>query len=152
MALLAWRRVGPYGAFGPPRFDGLESDWSPLLAEASRQSIRYRELGLAISYDNPFTTPPHLQQLDACVPLLDETIAPAGNTIRRLMFEGGRFAAVEHRGPTETLIQAYVSLVDAVRSSGRHRVRDAPPVEILRELSPDPMRRVTEIYMPIERM
>lgn len=152
MTLLAWRRIGPYGTFGPPRFDGAASDWSPLLDEASRQGIRHKALALAISYDNPFTTPPHLQQLDACVQPLDERVEPAGQTIRTLKFEGGRFGAIEHRGPPDTLVQAYMALVDAIMSSKRHRLRDGPPVEMLRELSEDPMQRVTEIYIPAERI
>lgn len=151
MALLAWRRVGPYGTFSPPRFDGAASDWSPLLDEAQRQNIRHRPLALVISYDNPFATPPHLQQLDACVPLLDQAAEPSGQVIRKITFDGGQFGAIEHRGPPETLVQAYMALVNAIVASKRHRMRDGPPLEILRELSDDPMQRVTEIYIPAER-
>lgn len=152
MSLLAWRRIGPYGTFGPPRFDGARSDWSPLLDEASRQNMRHRPLALVISYDNPFATPPHLQQLDACVQPLDDIIEPTGQTIRKIQFDGGQFGAIEHRGPPDTLVQAYLTLVDAIVASKRHRLRDGPPVEILRELSDDPMQRVTEIYIPAERV
>lgn len=152
MALLAWRRVGPYGTFNPPRFDAAPSDWSPLLNEAKRQNIRHRQLALVISYDNPFATPPHLQQLDACVPLLDDATAPTGQTIRKITFDGGQFGAIEHRGPPDTLVQAYMALVNAIMISKRHRMRDGPPLEILRELSDDPMQRVTEIYIPAERV
>lgn len=152
MALLAWRRVGPYGTFNPPRFDATPSDWSPLLDEAQRQSIRHRPLALVISYDNPFVTPPHLQQLDACVPLLDATVETTGQTIRKIRFDGGQFGAIEHRGPPDTLVQAYVALVNAIVAAPHHRMRDGPPLEILRELSDDPMQRVTEIYIPAERV
>jgi len=152
MHLLAWRRVGPYGTFNPPRFDATPSDWSPLLDEAQRQNIRHRPLALVISYDNPFATPPHLQQLDACVPLLNETTEPTGQTIRRIHFDGGVFGAIEHRGPPDTLVQAYIALVNSIVASKRHRMRDGPPLEILRELSDDPMQRVTEIYIPAERL
>lgn len=152
MSLLAWRRVGPYGTFNPPRFDATPSDWSPLLDEAQRQNIRHRPLALVISYDNPFATPPHLQQLDACVPLLDDATEPSGQIIRKLTFDGGQFGAIEHRGPPDTLVQAYVALVNAIVASKRHRMRDGPPLEVLRELSDDPMQRVTEIYIPAERV
>jgi len=152
MSLLAWRRVGPYGTFNPPRFDATPSDWSPLLDEAQRQNIRHRPLALVISYDNPFATPPHLQQLDACVPLLDEASEPSGQAIRKLNFDGGQFGAIEHRGPPDTLVQAYFALVNAIVASKHHRMRDGPPLEILRELSDDPMQRVTEIYIPAERV
>ena len=152
MHLLAWRRVGPYGTFNPPRFDATPSDWSPLLDEAQRQNIRHRQLALVISYDNPFATPPHLQQLDACVPLLDDTAEPTGQIIRKITFDGGSFGAIEHRGPPDTLVQAYIALVNAIMISPRHRMRDGPPIEILRELSDDPMQRVTEIYIPAARV
>ncbi|MEQ1489956.1 MAG: helix-turn-helix domain-containing protein [Terricaulis sp.] len=152
MHRLAWRRVGPYGRFNPPRFDATPSDWSPLLDEAARQNIRHRQLALVISYDNPFATPPHLQQLDACVPLLSEGADPSGQIIRKIQFDGGQFGAIEHRGPPETLVQAYMALVNAIMASKRHRMRDGPPLEILRELSDDPMQRVTEIYIPAERV
>lgn len=152
VALLAWRRVGPYGTFNPPRFDATPSDWSPLLEEAARQDIAHRQLALVISYDNPFATPPHLQQLDACVPLLDETTEASGQTIRKITFDGGQFGAIEHRGPPDTLVQAYMALVNAIVASKHHRMRDGPPLEILRELSDDPMQRVTEIYIPAERV
>lgn len=152
MALLAWRRVGPYGTFNPPHFDATPSDWSPLLDEARRQNISHRQLALVISYDNPFATPPHLQQLDACVPLLDETTEPSGQIIRKITFDGGQFGAIEHRGPPHTLVQAYMALVNAIVASKHHRMRDGPPLEILRELSDDPMQRVTEIYIPAERV
>ncbi len=152
MALIAWRRIGPYGTFGPPRFDGAASDWSPLLDEASRQGIRHRALAIVISYDNPFATPPHLQQLDACVQPSTESVEPTGQTIREIQFEGGQFGAIEHRGPPDTLVQAYMALVNTIVSSKRHRLRDGPPVEMLRELSDDPMQRVTEIYIPAERI
>lgn len=148
MSLLAWRRVGPYGTFSPPRFDGTASDWSPLFDEAQRQNIRHRQLALVISYDNPFATPPHLQQLDACVPLIDDATTPTGQAIRTISFDGGRYGAIEHRGPPDTLVQAYIALVNAITASTRHRMRDGPPIEILRELSDDPMQRVTEIYIP----
>jgi AraC family transcriptional regulator len=152
MRLLAWRRVGPYGTFNPPRFDATPSDWSPLLDEAQRQNIRYRPLALVISYDNPFATPPHLQQLDTCVPLLDDATEPSGQIIRKITFDGGQFGAIEHRGPPDTLVQAYIALVNSIVASERHRMRDGPPIEILRELSEDPMQRVTEIYIPAERV
>lgn len=152
--LLAWRRIGPYGTFGPPRFDGGPSEWSPLLDAATREGLDFRPLGLVISYDNPFLTPPHLQQLDACVPLSAAGREPVGADVRKITFEGGLFGAIEHRGPPATLLQAYVALVDAIARSTRFQLRDGPPLEILRELAADgdPMTSLTEIYLPVERV
>lgn len=152
--LLAWRRVGAYGTFGPPRFDGGASDWSPLLDAAARDRLIYRPLGFVISYDNPFLTPPHLQQLDACVPLSDPDQEPVSADVRKIVFEGGLFGAIEHRGPPATLLQAYMALVDAIARSPRFQLRDGPPLEILREppVNGDPMTSLTEIYLPVERV
>lgn len=154
LTLLAWRRVGPYGTFGAPRFDGGRSDWSPLLDAAVRDGMAWRPLGLVISYDNPFLTPPHLQQLDACVPLIDPGQTPVSPDVRKITFEGGLFGAIEHRGPPATLLQAYVALVDGIARSLRFQLRDGPPVEILRALPSDgdPMTALTEIYLPVERV
>lgn len=153
LTLLAWRRVGPYGTFGPPRFDGGTSEWSPLLDAAARDGLTFRPLGMVISYDNPFLTPPHLQQLDACVPLSDPDQEPVSSDVRRITFDGGLFGAIEHRGPPATLVQAYMAMVDAIARSPRFQLRDGPPLEILRELSTDsdPMTSLTEIYLPVER-
>lgn len=152
LTLLAMRRIGPYGTFGAPRFDGAASEWSTLLGAARDLDLPYRPIGLVISYDNPYLTPPHLQQLDACVPLLKADGAPQDGAVRRIEFDGGLFGAIEHRGPPATLIQGYVALVDGIGRSTRFRMRDGPPLEILRELSPDgdPMKALTEIYLPVE--
>lgn len=153
LTLLAWRRVGPYGTFGPPCLDGGPSEWSPLFDAAARDGLAWRPLGLVISYDNPFLTPPHLQQLDACVPLLDPGQEPVGNDVRKITFDGGLFGAIEHRGPSETIVQAYIALVDAITRSPRFQLRDGPPLEIIREplTGGDPMTSLTEIYLPVER-
>lgn len=154
LTLLAWRRIGSYGTFGPPRFDGGPSEWSPLLDAALRDGLVVRPLGLVISYDNPFLTPPHLQQLDACVPFSDPGQEPVSADVRKITFEGGLFGAIEHRGPASTLVQGYTALVDAIGRSPRFQLRDGPPLEILRQLSTDgdPMTSLTEIYLPVERV
>lgn len=153
LTLLAWRRVGPYGTFGPPRFDGGSSEWSPLLDAAARDRLAWRPMGLVISYDNPFLTPPHLQQLDACVPLSDPRQGPTSGDVRKIIFDGGLFGAIEHRGPAATLVQAYMALVDGIARSPRFQLRDGPPLEILRELPAggDPTTSLTEVYLPVER-
>jgi len=46
MTLLAMRRMGQYGTFGMPDFDGGPSDWSPLLEVASLRKLSFRRLGM----------------------------------------------------------------------------------------------------------
>ncbi len=86
MRLLAMRRIGPYGTLGPPAFDGTPSEWSPLIDAARRLKLIHRPLGVVISYDNPYLTPPHLQQLDACVPLIGDQMSPDTPQARVIAF------------------------------------------------------------------
>ena len=101
MTLLAVRRIGPYDdCSNLPPFSAGDTFWSRIAAFAERRGIAYRRLPIAISYDNPGMTPPHLQHLDACLPLVRE--ASGENDIKRLDFAGGPYGAIEHRGPYET--------------------------------------------------
>jgi AraC family transcriptional regulator len=152
MTLLAMRRMGKYGTFGIPDWEGGPSDWSPLIDELYRRKLPFRKVGVMICYDNPRLTPPHLQAMDACVPLLKATGAPRKGFVRRLDFAGGLYAAIEHRGPVTTLENAYGTLAVAVVTSGRFRLGSGPPVEILRDIGidGDPDRNLNEIYLPVE--
>ncbi len=152
MTLLAMRRMGQYGTFGLPDFDGGPSDWAPLLDEARRRKLAFRKLGMAICYDSPRLTPPHLQAMDACIPLLKAGGAPTKGSIRRLDFPGGLYGAIEHRGTVKTLEHAYRTLAFSINNSGRFTLRDGPPLDIIREpaLDGDPNRHLNEIYLPVE--
>lgn len=152
MTLLAMRRMGEYGTFSRPDFDGALSDWSPLLDLAQQRGLAYRKLGMAFCYDSPRMTPPHLQAMDACVPLLKADGAPTKGNIRRLDFPGGLYGAIEHRGTVKTLEHAYRTLAYSIATSGRFRIRDGPPLDIIREpvLDGDPNRHLNEIYLPVE--
>lgn len=152
MTLLAMRRMGQYGTFGMPDFDGGPSDWLPLVELARRRKLAFRPLGMMFCYDNPGLTPPHLQSLDACVPLLKSAGAPTRGNVRRLDFAGGLYGAIEHRGPIRTLENAYRTLAFKIAHSGRFRLSDGPPLEILREtcLAGDPDIHLNEIYLPVE--
>ena len=154
MALLAMRRMGQYGTFGTPDWDGGQSDWSPLVDELRRRKLPFRKLGIMICYDNPRLTPPHLQAMDACVPLLKTAGAPRKGNIRRLDFAGGLYGAIEHRGPVATLENAYRTLAYSIVKSGRFALTEGPPVEILREIGidGDPERNLNEIYLPVETL
>lgn len=152
MTLLAMRRLGKYGTFGIPDFDGGPSEWLPLVDVARRRKLPFRRLGMMFCYDNPTLTPPHLQSLDACVPLLKSAGAPTKGNVRRLDFAGGLYGAIEHRGKVCTLENAYRTLAYKIVHSGRFRLCDGPPLEILREvgIAGDPDRHLNEIYLPVE--
>lgn len=152
LTLLAMRRFGKYGTFGMPDFAGGPSEWSPLLDVARRRKLGFRKLGMIFSYDNPGLTPPHLQSLDACVPLLEVDGAPTRGNVRRLEFAGGLYGAIEHRGPVRTLENAYRTLAYKIVHSGRFRLLPGPPLEVLREVAVggDPEFNLNEIYLPVE--
>jgi AraC family transcriptional regulator len=152
MTLLAMRRMGKYGTFGTPDWDGGPSDWSPLVDELRNRRLPFRKLGMMFCYDNPRLTPPHLQAMDACVPLQRSTGAPRKGTIRRLDFAGGLYGAIEHRGPVATLENAYGALAMSIVKSGRFALKEGPPLEILREIGidGDPDRNLNEVYLPVE--
>ena len=152
MTLLAMRRMGKYGTFGTPDWDGGPSDWSPLIDELRARKLPFRKLGMILCYDNPRLTPPHLQAMDACVPLIETAGAPRKGTVRRLDFAGGLYGVIEHRGPVATLENAYGTLAMSIVSSGRFALKAGPPLEILREIGidGDPDRHLNEIYLPVE--
>lgn len=152
MTLLAMRRMGQYGTFGMPDWEGGKSDWSLLIDELHRRKLPFRKLGMIFCYDSPGITPPHLQAMDACVPLLKTEGAPRKGNVRRLDFAGGIYGAIEHRGPVATLENAYRTLVFAIARSGRFALKEGPPLEILREtgIDGDPDRHLNEIYLPVE--
>ena len=152
MTLLAMRRMGKYGTFGTPDWDGGPSDWSPLIDELRARKLPFRKLGMILCYDNPRLTPPHLQAMDAWVPLIETAGAPRKGTVRRLDFAGGLYGVIAHRGPVATLENAYGTLAMSIVSSGRFALKAGPPLEILREIGidGDPDRHLNEIYLPVE--
>ncbi|MBY0496912.1 MAG: GyrI-like domain-containing protein [Cyanobacteria bacterium] len=88
------------------------------------------------------------------MPLVDAAGAPVRGSVRRLDFAGGLYGAIEHRGPLSTLENAYRTLAFTIAHSTRFKLRDGPPLEILREtaIGGDPARHLNEIYLPVERV
>jgi AraC family transcriptional regulator len=152
MILLALRRIGPYADYSnlPPFYEG-DGFFTRIAAYADRRGLAYRRVPISIPYDDPTMTPPHLQHLDACLPLVRS--ADGEGDITRLEFAGGLYGAIEHRGPYETLDQGYRTLADGIRRSGHFSFRAGPPVQIFREWSADGDRaaNLTEIYFPVQR-
>jgi AraC family transcriptional regulator len=152
MTLLAVRRIGPYYDYSNlPPFSAGDGFFTRISAYAERRGLAYRRVPISIPYDDPTRTPPHLQHLDACLPLV--RAADGEGDIKRLDFAGGLYGATEHRGPYETLDQGYRTLADGIRRSGRFAFRAGPPVQIFREwgTDADPGPNLTEIYFPVQR-
>ena len=148
MTLLALRHHGAY-ATCPIPFREDDSLWNELVDWAKRNNIAYRQLAIAISYDDPTVTPASLQRLDACIPA--ETDIAAHGRIRRLDFGGGRFGGIEHTGPLFTIDQAYRNLADGIRRSQKYDFDVGPPVQIYWKvhLGGDPSANLTEVYFPV---
>jgi AraC family transcriptional regulator len=152
MTLLAIRRVGPYATVDLPPFSPADRLWSALVTFAERWKLAYRRLPMSICPEDPNMTAPDRQNLDACIPLVRD--GKGRGDVRRLDFPGGLFGAIEHSGPYTTIDQAYRTLADGVRRSGRFAFRDGSPLQIFREFSPDgdPAKNLTEVYFPVEKI
>jgi AraC family transcriptional regulator len=152
MILLAIRRIGPYRDFSNlPPFSANDSYWPTVAEYGERRGIALRHVPIAIPYDNPDWTPPHLQHLDACLPVIGD--ARGEGDVTRLEFAGGLYGAIEHSGPYQTIEQAYRSVADGIRRSGRFAFREGPPVQIFRRwnICGDPNENLTEVYFPVEK-
>ena len=152
MTVLALRCIGPYYDYSNlPPFSAADTSWTRISAYAERRNLAYRRLPIAIPYDDPTMTPPNLQHLDACLPLVRADNGEGD--IKRLDLAGGLHGAIEHRGPYETLDQAYRTVADGIRRSGRFSFRAGPPLQIFREWSTrgDPAENLTEVYFPVQR-
>ena len=97
VTLLALRRVGPYSDYSNlPPFSAGDRYWSRIEDFAKKHDISIRCVPITVPYDNPDWTPPELQQLDACLPVVgDDRVAgasegfgsgQAGTDIRRIEF------------------------------------------------------------------
>jgi AraC family transcriptional regulator len=146
--LIAIRRHGAYSECPVP-FHSADTFWNELADWAQRRGVAHRRVAYAISYDDPTVTPPELQRLDACLPVAG-AIAPEGR-IRRLDFQGGWYAGLEHSGPYSTMIQAYRGAADGIRRSGRYVFDEGPPLQIYRRIyiGGDPAANLTEVYFPV---
>ncbi|MCC0025166.1 MAG: helix-turn-helix domain-containing protein [Hyphomicrobiaceae bacterium] len=153
MNCIGLRRFGPYSDYSNlPPFGPTNQHYPRILERLETRNIAHRKLAITIPYDNPLITPDHLQQADACLQILEE--APADREFRRVDLPGGLYAAIEHRGPYETLIHGYTAVGMRMSNSTRYRLRPAPPLQFFRETSPDgdPMKHLTEIYFPVEKV
>src|SRR5262249_53321885 len=92
------RHVGPYQAVGP--------SFQRLAGWAGRRGLfGPHTLMLGVCHDDPEVTPPDKVRYDCCVTVGDGVQGEGEVGVRTL--EGGECAVVTHRGPYETLGEAY---------------------------------------------
>jgi AraC family transcriptional regulator len=148
MTLLGIRRYGAYADCPTPFLDG-DKFWSKLVAWAKTNGVSYRQLPIAISYDDPTVTPASLQRLDACIQVSGE-VKPH-DSIRRLEFAGGWYGGIDHAGPLSTIDQAYSALADGIRRSKQYDFGLDPPIQVYRTIhfGGDAAANLTEVFFPV---
>jgi AraC family transcriptional regulator len=147
--LLAVRRLGGYDTLEIPLTE-TDPIWTRMSAWAGSRGLSHGGVPITICYDSPYMTPPPAQRLDACFVIAGEEPEAEGD-IRVIDFPGGRFGVIEHRGPYDTIIQAYRGLVDGIHASGRYRLDEGPPMQVFREIhvGGDPAANLSEVHMPV---
>jgi AraC family transcriptional regulator len=138
------RHVGPYE-------DVDSSLWVRLVAWARRRGIA-RGVCIGIAHDAPGVTRPERLRFDAGIAVGDAVRPADGVGVQHM--GPCAFAVTTHVGPYSTLPAAYGEVLARCRSLDRHRLVGLPSVEIYRDVSVDPGRRMstTDICLPVERM
>jgi AraC family transcriptional regulator len=149
MHLAAYRRLGAYEEFMTAPFRPEDEVWGPMFAWAQARGLGPEALAITICPDDPGVTPGPLQRLDACLPVAAP--APTEGGYRGLTFAGGWHALIEHRGPYETIGQAYRGCADGIRRCSAYAFAAGPPIEFFRTVADDPAEHVTEVGFPVRR-
>ena len=141
-AVLAIRRLGPYGELNAPEVRA--PLWRRIAAWAAARGLVLGAERWGLFPDDPTLTPPELQGADLCIPI--PRPVPGDPRVRCLELAGGLYGKIGHLGPGQTLIQGYRQLADAIRRSP-YAFREAPPVQVFFEDEPDRF----EIWFPVRR-
>lgn len=147
--LLCKRNFGAYSNVRMPPFGKDDELWSPLLKFAQSAGVEHDGTAWSICHDNPTITPGPQQRLDACI-RINRALQNSGK-FKIVNFVGGLYAAIEHRGPHETISQAYAQVADAIRRSTTVTFATGPLVQIFRHIDDSPERHRTEVYFPVTR-
>jgi DNA gyrase inhibitor GyrI len=149
--LISVRRIGAYSASFLPPFSAKDAYWTALEAWAQSRGAPYRREPWGFYPDSPGVTPPDLQRADICLPV-DGEVEGEG-AVRRLDFEGGAYAVIEHLGPYETVDQAYRGCADGIRRSTQYVFREGPPLQVFRRwrIDGDPDLNLCEVAFPVVR-
>lgn len=101
---------------------------------------------LAISYDDPETTPPEELRSEACISLADDT--PLPDALDERVLPGGRYARARYEGAYPGLGDAWQRFAGQWLPSSGEQVSGGPCFEIYRVMDPEtPENCVTDLYM-----
>lgn len=147
--LISLRRVGPYGQDHLPPFAPHDRYWGGLEDWAKARGVAYVREAWGFFPDNPYVTPPERLRADICLPVAGDV--EVDGPVRRLAFEGGAYAVIQHLGPYETIAQAYTGCADGIRRSTRYVFREGPPQQVFRrwEIDGDPEMNHSEVAFPV---
>ena len=150
--MLAVRHIGSYDVPFPLPYLEEDTYWNGLVSWAEARGIGHSRLPYGFYLDMPGITPDSAMRADFAIEIECE-VAPDGPYFH-LPFEGGIFGVIEHRGPYDTLPQAYRALVNAIFAmADKYVLSGAPPFQVMREVHArgDPDANLTEVYFPIVR-
>jgi AraC family transcriptional regulator len=148
MPLLAIRRLGAYSGFDPT---SRESLWSELIGWAEQNGVAYTAVRMGLFPDDPNLTPKAMQQADLCIPI--QSPAAGTDRIRCIALAGGTYGVIDHFGPYSTVDQAYRTVADGIRRSGRYVLREDPPVQMFLAVAVggDPAANHSQVCFPVRR-
>ncbi|MXO61090.1 helix-turn-helix domain-containing protein [Altererythrobacter salegens] len=150
--MLAVRHIGSYDE--PFALPYLPEDtyWNGLVAWAEAHDLGHSRLPYGFFLDMPGITPDAAMRADFAIEI-EREVTPDGRYFY-LPFDGGTFGVIEHRGPHNTLPQAYRALVNAIFAvPEKYVLSGAPPFQVHREVhvDGDPADNLTEVYFPDTR-
>lgn len=139
------RHVGPY--------KDLPAVWLELIKEVGMPHfLSEKTLKISIPYDSNETTPEDKLRYDACVTINDLPSFKPKGAIGLQTLHGGKYAAITHHGPLETIDKTYEYLFGVWLPQSNYEPADYPNFVLHQKIpiqtAPDEL--VTEIYLPIK--
>ena len=146
--LISIRRLGAYADLDAETREAL---WRELIDRAGRNGVLKSPVRMGFFPDDPGMTPPAMQRADLCIPV--ERPIESTDRVRCFRLAGGMHGVIEHVGAYSTAGQAYRNLADGIRASDRYIFRDAPPLQIFRQvhLGGDRSANHSEICFAVKR-
>lgn len=137
------RHVGPYMDVGSA-FDKL-GQWAGMNGLFGPNSVM-----LGIPHDDPDVTPADKLRYDAALTVAPGT--PGSGEVATMTVGGGEYAVAVHKGPYENLSNTYRSLYGGWLPTSGRELRDAPPLEIYRNMPGQvpPEELLTDVCVPLK--
>lgn len=136
------RHTGPY--------ENCDTAWDTLCAWAFPKGLCQIETKyIGVCHDDPQVTPPDKIRYDACI-TIDNDVEIESN-IGKQTIAGGRYAIITHKGPYNTIENAYAQFMGQWLPQSGKQLRDVPCFEVYLN-DPDktpPEELLTDMYLPL---